>query len=67
LIKKQKDYLTNIYVSGLQFSEEDPLLLIVPDYNDPNAILYINNGNYGLAAGQPGFLPWPGIINAFQN
>jgi hypothetical protein len=60
-----KSCLVQLYLSGLQLSEDDPLLFIVPDFSNVNSIAFLNNGNYGLAAGQPGFLPWPGTLKLF--
>ena len=42
--------------SGFEFSESDPLLLLIPDLNDANSVHYFNNGNFGL----PGGPLWPG-------
>lgn len=43
------------------FSEDDPLLLIVPIAGNKDSGDYISGGNYGLEVGTPGYLPWPGI------
>lgn len=42
------------------FSEEDPLLLVVTDVNNADSVLYFNAGNYGLNIGAPGYRVWPG-------
>ena len=44
------------------FSEDDPLLLIVPNAGDINSHDYITSGNYGLQQQVAGSLPWPGIV-----
>ena len=47
------------------FSEADPLLLIVPIAGNKNSYNYINGGNYGLDENIPGYLPWPGNKNSY--
>jgi hypothetical protein len=41
------------------FSEEDPLVIIVPDLSNPDSIHYWHYGNFGLPVRTPGALPWP--------
>jgi hypothetical protein len=65
LDENTKNCLLEVYLSKPQLTEDDPLLLIVPDYNDANSIAFLNNGNYGLGVNQPGYLPWPGAILLF--
>jgi hypothetical protein len=43
-----------------QFSDSDPLLVLVMDISDDNSVRYVNTGNYGLPPGVLGSLPWPG-------
>ena len=52
-----------IKINSRDFSEGDPLLLIVPIPGDPNSAAYINGGNYGIANGVPGHLPFPATGN----
>ena len=52
--------LIKLDAEGFKISEGDPLLFVVYDASDTNAVGYVNSGNYGLAAGQPGGIPWPG-------
>jgi hypothetical protein len=40
--------------------EEDPLLIVVFDSTNPDAVNYVNNGNHGLPPHVAGSLPWPG-------
>ena len=42
-------------------SEGDPLLVVVPDTGNPDSVAYCNGGNYALALGAPGAVPWPGL------
>ena len=46
--------------SGFVISESDPLIIICADLTDPASVSYFNKGNYGLPAGTPGGLLWPG-------
>ena len=48
--------------SGFVISESDPLIIISADPADPASVSYFNNGNYGLPAGTPGGLVWPGGV-----
>ncbi len=44
---------------GFACSEDDPLIFMVVDINNPASTGYANSGNYGLPAGHPALLPWP--------
>jgi hypothetical protein len=46
--------------SGFQVSDEAPLLVGIVDAADPDSAGYADAGNYGIAAGSPGRLEWPG-------
>ena len=48
-------------VKAEEFSEDDPLLLIVPIVGDAESSVYINCGNYGFEIDTPGYLPWRGM------
>ena len=48
-------------VKKKDFSEDYPLLMVIPYINDQNSIDYVNCGNYGLQPLVPGYAPWPGI------
>ena len=52
--------LMALKASGYEIAEEDPLVHAVIDVRDANAVAYYNGGNYSLAAGAMGALPWPG-------
>jgi hypothetical protein len=54
--------LRDMIASNYPVSEDDPLLVLAFDSADANALAYWNNGNYGLPAGAPGALPWPGTV-----
>jgi hypothetical protein len=45
---------------GFEPTEEDPLLVVVIDPNNASSVAFANTGNYGLPAGAPGLVPWPG-------
>lgn len=47
-------------ITDADFSEEDPLLLVLPTLTNPDSIAYCNMGNYGLPEGTPGHRAWPG-------
>lgn len=52
--------LMALKASGFKMTEEDPLVHAVIDVGDGNAVAFYNGGNYALAAGVIGALPWPG-------
>jgi hypothetical protein len=52
--------LIELAAGGFQISEGDPLLVGVVDAADADSAAYASQGNYGLAAGRPGCLAWPG-------
>jgi hypothetical protein len=52
--------LIELAAGGLEVSEGDPLLVGVVDVADADSVAYASQGNYGLAAGRPGSLAWPG-------
>ena len=52
--------LALIDADKLHISTADPLLVLVIDPNNPLSADYANAGNYGLPAGSPGAIPWPG-------
>jgi hypothetical protein len=52
--------LIELAASGFKISDEDPLLVGIVDVADPDSVGYANAGNYGIAAGSPGRLAWPG-------
>lgn len=54
--------LIELESSGFVISEGDPLLLVVVDMNNPASVGYANAGNYGIPAGTPGYLAWPGGV-----
>jgi hypothetical protein len=52
--------LIELAAGGLEVSEGDPLLVGVVDVADADSAAYASQGNYGLGAGRPGSLAWPG-------
>jgi hypothetical protein len=53
-------WLIELAAGGFEISEGDPLLVGVVNVADADSVAYASQGNYGLAAGSPGHLPWPG-------
>lgn len=54
--------LIQLEKEGFKISEGDPLLIAVVDHNNPDSVGYANAGNYGVTAGDPGHLAWPGGV-----
>jgi hypothetical protein len=52
--------LQDLKNEGFTCSEEDPLLILVVDVNNPASVAYAQSGNYGLAQNHPAALNWPG-------
>jgi hypothetical protein len=51
--------LVSLLKSGFEFSESDPLLLLIPEMENADSVHYFNNGNCGLPRNIGG-LQWPG-------
>eukprot|EP01031_Cornospumella_fuschlensis_P025712 gene25712-31051_t len=52
--------LMELKASGFKMSEEDPLVHVIIDVGNADAVAFYNGGNYTLPAGALGALPWPG-------
>jgi hypothetical protein len=54
------DLLLHFKDTGVEISEENPLLLKLVDLKSPESIAFADSGNYGLPVSHPAALPWPG-------
>lgn len=54
------DLLLRFKDTGVEISEEDPLLLMLVDLKSSESTAFADSGNYGLPASHPAALSWPG-------